>query len=81
MKIKSGSLDPDPDLFFVNTGQGVSEMSCFCRILGYLRSEQRAVFLKSNNSPQEFTRLLKFNKYSNLWKTYSRSDILYLCPK
>jgi hypothetical protein len=24
MKIKSGSLDPDPDLFFVNTGPGDS---------------------------------------------------------
>jgi hypothetical protein len=25
MKIKSGSSDPDPDLFFVNTGPGVQE--------------------------------------------------------
>jgi hypothetical protein len=35
MEIKSGSLDPDPDLFFVNTGPGVSlvDLFCFVRVI------------------------------------------------
>jgi hypothetical protein len=80
MKIKLGSFDPDPDLFFVNTGPGYwSLLVCAKTGNNFVVCESTAFILGHNNLENKTFQRTKFDIYQMLFFYLEGQNIEYTC--